>query len=220
MDKSIKAYPNLFEGKILLLGNSLVGKTSIAIRFVKEQWLPKTNPTIGASFLTKELTLGPNKIKLQIWDTAGQERFRSLAPMYYREAAAALLIFDLTEFDSFSKLHEWVSELQSNVEGEIILLLIGNKADKVQEEKTNRKVSFDAAQDYASSINASYHEVSAKSGQSIEEIFVDVAKKIIEKKKSLIPAVHTTESVDNINPIIGQPHTNRTNPDNSSGCCS
>ena len=105
------------EAKVVILGAAGVGKTCIGARFVKDQFVGYTASTIGASFFVKELTVGAQKITLSIWDTSGQDRFRSMAPLYYRGAVAAIFVFSITDEDSFVKMKNWVRELQSNVEG-------------------------------------------------------------------------------------------------------
>ena len=117
-----------------------------------------TASTIGASFLMKELLVNQQKVTLQIWDTAGQERFRSMAPLYYRGAVAAILVFSMTDESSFEKLKEWVRELQSNVDEPLVLAIACNKADLAEQ----RTVSYDAATSYAASIGALIYETSAK----------------------------------------------------------
>ena len=146
------------DAKVVILGASGVGKTCIGLRFVKDQFVTYTASTIGASFLVKELTLNNQKITLQIWDTAGQERFRSMAPLYYRGAVAAILVFAITDENSFEKLKEWVRELQSNVEEPLVLAIACNKADMSEQ----RKVAYDTAAQYAASIGALIFETSAK----------------------------------------------------------
>eukprot|EP01119_Soliformovum_irregulare_P009549 TRINITY_DN2296_c0_g1_i1.p1 TRINITY_DN2296_c0_g1~~TRINITY_DN2296_c0_g1_i1.p1 ORF type:complete len:127 (-),score=9.52 TRINITY_DN2296_c0_g1_i1:442-822(-) len=109
----------LMEAKIVILGDTGVGKTSIVLQYVENRFSPISSPTIGASFLSKTLWITNSRIRLQLWDTAGQERFRSLAPMYYRGAAAALLVYDVTSPETFKKVKEWVRELKTNVFDEI-----------------------------------------------------------------------------------------------------
>ena len=112
----------------------------------------------------------------QVWDTAGMERFRSMAPMYYRNANAALLIFDLTNYDSFINVKSWVSELKRNIEEAIILVVVGNKSDRVEE----RKIDSEEGRTYAVSIGASYHETSALYGEGIEAIFQTTAAEMLK----------------------------------------
>ena len=145
--------------KVVILGASGVGKTCLGLRFVKDQFVTYTASTIGASFLVKELVFNNQKVTLQIWDTAGQERFRSMAPLYYRGAVAAILVFSITDENSFEKLKEWVSELQNNVDDPLVLAIACNKADLTDQ----RVVSMETASQYANSIGALICETSAKS---------------------------------------------------------
>nr|CAD7404224.1 unnamed protein product [Timema poppensis] len=114
-------------------------------------------------------------LKSKVWDTAGQERFRSMAPMYYRNANAALLVFDITQYDSLTSVKSWVKELKRNVQEPMVLCLVGNKCDL----EVERKVSKDEALQYACSIGATYFESSALHDQGIEEVFVNVALGLI-----------------------------------------
>mmetsp|Transcript_23296 Transcript_23296/g.64054 ORF Transcript_23296/g.64054 Transcript_23296/m.64054 type:complete len:200 (-) Transcript_23296:218-817(-) len=159
------------DAKVVILGASGVGKTCIGLRFVKGQFVSYTATTIGASFLVKELTLGTQKITLQIWDTAGQERFRSMAPLYYRGAAAAIMVFSLNDATSFEKLKEWVRELMSNVEEQLVLAIAANKCDLA-----DRAVPAETLKAYADSIGALLFETSAKSNHGINELFHEVAR--------------------------------------------
>ena len=105
------------QAKVVLLGEGRVGKTSLVLRFCKDTFSESQSPTIQASFLDKAVTVGENRISLAIWDTAGQERFHALGPIYYRDADAALLVFDITDPDSFTKVKSWVKELRKMVHG-------------------------------------------------------------------------------------------------------
>jgi len=163
-----------YDAKLVLLGDTGVGKTSLAVRYVQESFTTRLQPTIGASFLTKRVVIDNCKIKLQIWDTAGQERFRSLAPMYYRGACAAILAFDITSEISFVKVKDWVLELKANVQEDIILCIVGNKIDL----ETSRKITTEQGEQYAQSIGAQYYEASARLNQGIDTMFTDVAKKL------------------------------------------
>jgi len=169
-----------FDAKIVLLGDSGVGKTSIAVRYVQESFSSKLPPTIGASFLTKRIAVDTFKIKLQLWDTAGQERFRSLAPMYYRGAVAAILVFDITNDASFGKVKDWVQELRTNVSEEIIMCIVGNKADLEQA----RKITSEQGAEYAASIGGAYYETSAKTNQGVDSIFLEIGKKLVQFGKN------------------------------------
>eukprot|EP01118_Nematostelium_gracile_P000785 TRINITY_DN10791_c0_g1_i1.p1 TRINITY_DN10791_c0_g1~~TRINITY_DN10791_c0_g1_i1.p1 ORF type:complete len:223 (-),score=40.43 TRINITY_DN10791_c0_g1_i1:17-685(-) len=178
---SSQPHPNpneqLLEAKLVVLGDTGVGKTSIVLQYVENRFNVMSSPTIGASFLSKTLWVDGVRCRLQLWDTAGQERFRSLAPMYYRGAAAAILVYDVTNAESFRKVKEWVKELRTNVFEDIILVLVGNQIDK-----NFPKVTKEEAIDYATSINALFFETSAKKAIGIEELFLEIAKLLVQSK--------------------------------------
>eukprot|EP01113_Clastostelium_recurvatum_P025272 TRINITY_DN3040_c0_g1_i3.p1 TRINITY_DN3040_c0_g1~~TRINITY_DN3040_c0_g1_i3.p1 ORF type:complete len:146 (+),score=18.80 TRINITY_DN3040_c0_g1_i3:137-574(+) len=126
------AVPITYDAKIVLLGNSGVGKTSIALRYVQGSFSNDQPLTVGASFMTKRMFMPDCTVKLQIWDTAGQERFRSMTPMYYRGASAAILVYDVTQPDSFECVQGWVRELRANTHNnEIVIAIAGNKTDLI-----------------------------------------------------------------------------------------
>jgi len=117
--------------KLVLLGEAAVGKSSLVLRFVSNDFNDNTSPTIGAAFLTQKCRLENRIVKFEIWDTAGQERFHSLAPMYYRNAAAAVVVYDITKSASLEKAKAWVKELQRQANPNIVIALVGNKLDLV-----------------------------------------------------------------------------------------
>ncbi|KAK8225555.1 ras family-domain-containing protein [Phyllosticta capitalensis] len=119
--------------KLVLLGEAAVGKSSLVMRFVNNDFQENKEPTIGAAFLTQKCNLPTRTIKFEIWDTAGQERFASLAPMYYRNAQAALVVYDITKASSLTKAQHWVAELQRQASPGIVIALVGNKADLVED---------------------------------------------------------------------------------------
>ncbi|MBW0517501.1 hypothetical protein O181_057216 [Austropuccinia psidii MF-1] len=122
----------LVQVKLVLLGEAAVGKSSVVLRFVQNDFQENKEPTIGAAFLTQKCRLEDKVIKFEIWDTAGQERFHSLAPMYYRNAQAAVVAYDVTKSSSLEKAKTWVKELQRQGNQNIVIALIGNKIDLVQ----------------------------------------------------------------------------------------
>lgn len=117
--------------KLVLLGEAAVGKSSLVLRFVQNDFNENNSPTIGAAFLTQKCRLEDKVIKFEIWDTAGQERFHSLAPMYYRNAAAAVVVYDITKASSLEKAKAWVTELQRQANPNIVIALVGNKLDLI-----------------------------------------------------------------------------------------
>jgi Ras-related protein Rab-5C/Rab family protein len=124
-DKSVQV-------KLVLLGEAAVGKSSVVLRFVSNEFQPNKEPTIGAAFLTQKCRLEDRILRYEIWDTAGQERFHSLAPMYYRNAQAAIVVYDVTKASSLEKAKSWVKELQRQANPNIVIALAGNKVDLIQ----------------------------------------------------------------------------------------
>merc|ERR1712048_728506 len=119
----------IFQFKLVLLGDSAVGKSSLVLRFVRGQFFEYQESTIGAAFLTQTVALNDTTVKFEIWDTAGQEKYHSLAPMYYRGSAAAIVVYDITRRSSFQTLKNWVQELQALGPENIVIALAGNKVD-------------------------------------------------------------------------------------------
>jgi len=178
----------LIEAKIVILGDTGVGKTSLVLQYVENRFNIISSPTIGASFLSKTVWVDGARCKLQLWDTAGQERFRSLAPMYYRGAAAAVLVYDATSIETFKKAKKWVKELRTNVFEDIILVLVGNQVDK-----PFLKVTKEEASEYAASIGALFFETSAKKNIGIEELFLEISKILVESKSTNVSHIHTRD---------------------------
>ncbi|XP_029773839.1 ras-related protein Rab-22A [Suricata suricatta] len=151
-----------------------VGKSSIVWRFVEDSFDPNINPTIGASFMTKTVQYQNELHKFLIWDTAGQERFRALAPMYYRGSAAAVIVYDITKEETFSTLKNWVKELRQHGPPNIVVAIAGNKCDLIDV----REVMERDAKDYADSIHAIFVETSAKNAININELFIEISRRI------------------------------------------
>jgi len=164
----------VFHFKLVLLGDTAVGKSCLVVRFVRDEFFEFQEPTIGAAFLTQTLALDDSTVKFEIWDTAGQERYRSLAPMYYRGAAAAIIVYDITNPDSFAGAKSWVKELQRRGDPNVVIALAGNKADL----ESRRKVQFEEANDYAAEEGILHLETSAKNANNVKPLFVEIAKKL------------------------------------------
>lgn len=184
-------------GKVVVLGQQGAGKTSTVTRYVENTFSPQIAPTVGASFFSKKIEFCDKVVKLQIWDTAGQERFKAMAPMFYRNANAAILIYDITSASSFESMKGWVVELRRNVEGAMVLCVLGNKIDLVNK----REVSKDEAVSYAKSIGAQYYEVSALTDQGIELAFENMALELLNMLNKGSPThlrVYDSEDMENI----------------------
>uniref|UniRef100_A0A182W9S1 small monomeric GTPase n=1 Tax=Anopheles minimus TaxID=112268 RepID=A0A182W9S1_9DIPT len=186
--------------KLVLLGESAVGKSSLVLRFVKGQFHEYQESTIGAAFLTQTLCIDDTTVKFEIWDTAGQERYHSLAPMYYRGAQAAIVVYDIQNSDSFARAKTWVKELQRQASPNIVIALAGNKADLAN----SRVVDYEEAKQYADDNGLLFMETSAKTAVNVNDIFLAIAKKL--------PKNEGAGPQQNIRPT--QNETNRQN----SGC--
>jgi len=166
--------------KIVLLGEGCVGKTSLCLRYVQNAFNDKHLSTIQASFLTKRLNVDNKRVGLAIWDTAGQERFHALGPIYYRDANGALLVYDITDRDSFLKVQTWVKELRKMLGKEVTLAIAGNKCDL----ERSRVVSIEEADQYAESVGAKHYSTSAKLNKGLEELFLDMTKRMLANTPS------------------------------------
>lgn len=167
--------------KLVLLGEAAVGKTSVVHRFVQDDFQENREPTIGAAFLTQRCRLEDRLVKFEIWDTAGQERFHSLAPMYYRNAQASAVVYDVTKASSFEKAKLWVKELQRQASPQIVIALVGNKIDLITEDgdesseaPVEREVERADAQQYAQENGLLFFETSAKTGEHVLEVFTEI----------------------------------------------
>ena len=163
--------------KVVLLGETGVGKTSIISRYVHNNFSEVLMSTTGASFATKKLEIdSEHKIKFQIWDTAGQERFRSLAKIFYQNASVAVLVYDITRRDTFDKIKNfWIKEIKENAPSDIILALAGNKSDNYE----NEVVNLSEGKKLAKEIDAIFQSTSAMLSHGIDELFLSIGKKFM-----------------------------------------
>ncbi|XP_030746437.1 ras-related protein Rab-18-B [Sitophilus oryzae] len=162
--------------KILIIGESGVGKSSLLLRFTEDNFDPEQTLTIGVDFKTKKLTVDGNAVKLAIWDTAGQERFRTLTPSYYRDAQGAILVFDISSYSTFAKLETWLNELDTySTKKNIVKMIVGNKIDM-----ENREVTREQAMAFARRHQTLYIEASAKTKHGVQAAFEELVHKIIQ----------------------------------------
>ncbi|KAJ2270258.1 GTP-binding protein of the rab/ypt [Coemansia sp. RSA 451] len=174
-EQSQSAVPKRVAYKFVLLGESAVGKSSIVTRFARNEFNQYNESTIGAAFVTKDVLLDEGvTAALRIWDTAGQERYKSLAPMYYRNAEGAVVVYDITQDDSFGKAKAWIKELQRQNEATTVIALVGNKTDL----DDKRTVSHEEGLRYADEVGALFFETSAQNGHNVNELFEALAKKV------------------------------------------
>ena len=162
--------------KVLLLGNSDVGKSSLLLRYVDSVWNDAFVPTIGVDFKVKTLTINEKKVKMQIWDTAGQERFRTVVSTYFRGAHGILLLYDVTNRDSFKNLESWLIEIEKNAKEKVLKILIGNKCDLTDD----REITSDEGKAFALRNGMEFMETSAKMNTNVTEAFETLGKLMIE----------------------------------------
>ena len=164
--------------KVLLLGNSYVGKTCILLRFSEDIFKESYDVTIGLNYRIKSMTIENNPIKMQIWDTSGEEKFKAIAKNFYRGAHGVLLVYDICDKSTFSDVKSWIEQIIENADNdEIIMILCGNKCDK----EKDRKITKEEGENLAKSYGIPFFECSAKSNININEIFDIMAHKIYTK---------------------------------------
>jgi len=183
--------------KVLLLGESSVGKTSIFRRYTKNEYTEEYKSTIGADFFSKDINIGNRDIIFQIWDTAGQERYKSLGQTFYRGSDACMLVFDMCSQESFAALSVWVDQFLQGVgtqieSSDLIIVVVGNKSDDVE----GRQVDKADAEAFCKSRGFQYFETSAKTGENVSEAFQFIARKGIEKNETQIEFRTAGDGVD------------------------
>jgi len=168
-------YDYLF--KLLLIGDSGVGKSCLLLRFADNTYTDSYISTIGVDFKIRTLDIDGKTVKLQIWDTAGQERFRTITSSYYRGAHGIIVVYDVTDKVSFNNVKQWLGEIDRYACQSVNKLLVGNKADLVEK----KVVDYNEAKEFADSLGISFLETSAKSAQNVEEAFLTMTRQIKER---------------------------------------
>nr|XP_020443857.1 ras-related protein ORAB-1-like isoform X1 [Monopterus albus] len=166
--------------KLLLIGDSGVGKSCLLLRFADDTYTESYISTIGVDFKIRTIDLDGKTVKLQIWDTAGQERFRTITSSYYRGAHGIIIVYDVTEQESFNNVRQWLDEIDRYACENISRLLVGNKSDLV----SKKVVDVATAQDLASSLKIPFLETSAKSSDNVERAFLTMASEIHKRLAS------------------------------------
>jgi len=170
-------YDYLF--KLVLIGDSGVGKSCLLLRFADDNFTDSYISTIGVDFRFRTITIDKKTVKLQIWDTAGQERFRTITSAYYRGADGIIMVYDVTSVESFEHVEEWLNEVERHANESTSKLLVGNKADLIEE----KQVSEETAQRFADKLGISFIETSAKTSTNVDTAFHTMAQELIRNRE-------------------------------------
>jgi len=181
-------YDYLF--KLLLIGDSSVGKSCLLLRFADDSYVDTYISTIGVDFKIRTVELDGKTVKLQIWDTAGQERFRTITSSYYRGAHGIIIVYDVTDMESFNNIKQWLSEIDRYASDSVCKLLVGNKCDLVD----NKVVDTEKAKAFADSLGIPFIETSAKESINVEEAFLTMSSEI-KKRMAAQPSVERRPTV-------------------------
>jgi small GTP-binding protein len=174
--------------RVVSIGDSSVGKTSIINRFLRDTFEPEEPETIGVLYDSFIQEVNGATVEIQLWDTAGQEQYRSLGPVYFRSAGAAIVVFDLTNEESFRSIGDWINSFRNVCRDSAIVIVVGNKS-----ERTDRTVQADEAKAWAKEHNASYVETSAKTGQGVKVLFDELVALLAP---SIVDVAESRSSLD------------------------
>lgn len=178
--------------KLVVMGCSGVGKTSLQNRFIKNEFIEEHRPTIGAGLQTKEISVDSHNVALNIWDTSGREEYRSLFPIYYRSSSGAILVYDVTKPETFESMKEFLDDYIKCCGSGVPILLLGNKSDL-----PDKAVKFSDAEEFAKNYeNMLVYEVSVKTGEGVQQAFEDLVRKIVENKSACNSVCEETRCVD------------------------
>ncbi|GFW01357.1 ras-related protein Rab-14 [Trichonephila clavipes] len=177
--------------KYIIIGDMGVGKSCLLHQFTEKKFMADCPHTIGVEFGTRIIEVCGQKIKLQIWDTAGQERFRAVTRSYYRGAAGALMVYDITRRSTYNHLSSWLTDARNLTNPNTVIFLIGNKCDL----DAQRDVTYEEAKQFADENGLMFVEASAKTGENVEEAFLETAKKIYQNIQDGSLDLNAAESV-------------------------
>merc|ERR1711871_481635 len=178
--------------KLLLIGDSGVGKSCLLCRYSDDEFNNNFITTIGIDFKIRTIELDGQKIKLQIWDPAGQERFRTITQAYYRGAMGILLVYDVTDDKSFNNIRTWMRNIEQHANEQVVKILLGNECDMPEK----KMVTWEQGNDLAKEYGIQFFETSAKQNVKVEEAFTAIARAIKEKKPTTAPAPTNTTQID------------------------
>jgi len=187
--------------KLVFLGEQSVGKTSLITRFMYDSFDNTYQATIGIDFLSKTMYLEDRTVRLQLWDTAGQERFRSLIPSYIRDSTVAVVVYDITNANSFHQTSKWIDDVRTERGSDVIIMLVGNKTDL----SDKRQVSTEEGERKARELNVMFIETSAKAGYNVKQLFRRVAAALPGMEADKKPPEDITEIDLNNSPVELKP---------------
>ena len=217
IDENVSYYEKeYYKLKLIILGDSGVGKTNIIQRYISDTFNAETRATVGVEFFVKNYRVNNDIIKLEIWDTAGQERYKSITSAYYKGSRGALIVYDITRTITFEDIEKWKNEINEKVKGSLKLMLIGNKCDL----KDERKVSIEEALEKAKLLNMPLMETSALDSTNIQKAFENILKEMYkefkkEKKREKIEKSH----VEGVKIDTNDKQNEIEISNNSGGCC-
>ena len=201
-----KEYDLLF--KLILIGDSYVGKSNILLKYLKNQFNENSKTTIGVEFGTKNIIINNKRIKIQIWDTAGQERYRSITSAYYKGAKGALIVYDITRKNTFDNIDKWITDLKLNGDKNICIIILGNKSDLIDKREINKNDGIKKAEMY----KTAFLETSALNGDNISKAFDELIEQIVINNKNIFQD-------DNENEIDKGVNLNDEKNNNNKKCC-
>ena len=190
MSSNSNGYDMIF--KIVLIGDTSVGKTNILSKYLTNEFDPDSKATVGVEFGTKDFKIENNIVKVQIWDTAGQERYRSITNAYYKGAKGSLLVYDITNPKTFESLDKWLSDLKTNGEEKISIILVGNKTDL----EDQRKITIEQGKEKAEFYKLAFIETSALNGDNIEKAFNELITDVYKNHHELFEKQAKVELTD------------------------
>mmetsp|Transcript_41283 Transcript_41283/g.74422 ORF Transcript_41283/g.74422 Transcript_41283/m.74422 type:complete len:214 (-) Transcript_41283:177-818(-) len=204
-----KDYDYLF--KLVLIGDSGVGKSCLLLRFADDAFTESYISTIGVDFRFRTVKMDKKTVKLQIWDTAGQERFRTITSAYYRGADGIIMVYDTTSSDSFDHVNDWLKEVNRYASEGTCKLLVGNKCDRT----ADRAVTTEQAKEFADDLGVAFLETSAKTAKNVEEAFLTMAGELIKQREAKAAANGGKEKGDS----KGKVSLNSGQKGSNAGCC-
>ena len=201
-----KEYDLLF--KLILIGDSCVGKSNILLKYLKNQFNENSKTTVGVEFGTKNIIINNKRIKIQIWDTAGQERYRSITSAYYKGAKGVLIVYDITRKNTFDNIDKWITDLKLNGDKNICIIILGNKSDLINKREINKNDGIKKAEMY----KTAFLETSALNGDNISKAFDELIEQIVINNKNIFQD-------DNENEIDKGVNLNDEKNNNKKKCC-